>query len=78
LLQSAPNLNDDKTVSSVREIGILGYCVGRGRMKPDPERLRPLQRLPTRRNARPLKKGRWVYLHVMPDVQQISTSKLNC
>jgi len=39
-------LNESKTVSSVPEIGILGYRVGYGTMKPDPERLKPLREVP--------------------------------
>ena len=39
-------LNEDKTISSVSEVSILGYCVSHGVMKPDPERLRPLKGLP--------------------------------
>ena len=38
-------LNEDKTISSVSEVSILGYCVSHGVMKPDPERLRPLKEL---------------------------------
>ena len=36
-------LNESKTVSSVTSINILGYCVGKGVIKPDSDRLRPLQ-----------------------------------
>lgn len=39
-------LNDSKTVSSVPELSILGYCVGNGKVRPDPDRLRVLKELP--------------------------------
>ena len=47
------SLNKNKTVESVKYINILGYCVGNGTIKPDPERLRPLQEFPppTNRNS---------------------------
>ena len=34
-------LSDSKTVSSVSDISILGYRVGNGAIRPDPERLQP-------------------------------------
>jgi len=49
-------LNERKTVSSVTPINILGYCVGRGVIKPDCDRLRPLQELPPPGNVRALKR----------------------
>ena len=36
------SLNQSKTVESVKFINILGYCVGNGIIKPDPERFCPL------------------------------------
>lgn len=39
-------LNASKAVKSMRSINILGYCIENGVIKPDPERLRPLQELP--------------------------------
>ena len=39
-------LNDSKTITSVPKIQILGYEVGHGLIKPDPERLRPLKEFP--------------------------------
>ena len=39
-------INDKKTVKSVSSICVLGYWVGNGLIKPDPERQRPLQKLP--------------------------------
>ncbi|XP_064086095.1 uncharacterized protein LOC135201146 [Macrobrachium nipponense] len=39
-------LNEVKSVVSVPKINILGYCVGNNVIKPDPDRLSPLQELP--------------------------------
>ena len=49
-------LNEAKTVSSVNEINILGYCVGNGSIRPDPERLKPLKKLPIPHNMSSLKR----------------------
>ena len=49
-------LNDSKTISSVPYINILGYYVGNGTIKPDPERLIPLQNLPPPNNQKALKR----------------------
>ena len=35
-------LNENKTISSVSDIKILGYVVGNKCIKPDPERVKPL------------------------------------
>ena len=39
-------INESKTISSVPEINILGYCVSQGVIRPDPERLQALMELP--------------------------------
>ena len=39
-------LNHSKSIESVPAINILGYWVGNGIIKPDPERLQPLQEIP--------------------------------
>ena len=39
-------LNNSKAINSVSSINILGYLVGNGIIKPDPERLRPLKQPP--------------------------------
>ena len=46
------SLDPSKTLESVKSINILGYCEGNGTIKPDPERLHPLQEFPppTNRN----------------------------
>ena len=39
-------IKESKTIASVSSINIVGYLVGNGEIKPDPERLRPLRELP--------------------------------
>ena len=39
-------INDLKTVKSVTSLNTLGYCIGSGIIKPDPENLHALQELP--------------------------------
>ena len=62
-------LNHDKTVSSVREVNLLGYCISYGQLKPDPERLKPLLDLPEPTDSASLKRilgmfsyySNWIY-----------------
>ena len=49
-------LNESKTVYGVTELPMLGYCVGNGVIKPDPERLRPLLELPPPVTSKALKR----------------------
>ena len=50
-------LNDSKSVFSATSIKVLGYLIGGGIIKPDPERLCPLRELPPPSNARSLKRA---------------------
>ena len=50
------DLNDSKTISSVSDISILGYRVGNGTIRSDPERLLPLLDLPPPNNTKSLKR----------------------
>ena len=50
-------LNQSKTVSSISEICILGYCVGGNKIRPDPERLRPLLKFPAPTDSKSLKRA---------------------
>ena len=43
---------------------ILGYLIDDGIIKPDPERLRPLQELPPPSNARSLKRALGLYAYM--------------
>ena len=45
-------LNESKSVLSSSTINVLGYLIGNGMVRPDPERLRPLQELPPPTNVR--------------------------
>ena len=49
-------LNDSKTVTSVKNINILGYIVGNMVIKPDPERMRPLIDFPLPNNMNALRR----------------------
>ena len=50
------NLNKTKSVENKSSINILGYCVGDGIVKPDQERLRPLQEYPPPTNTGSLRR----------------------
>ena len=45
-------LNESKSALSSSTINVLGYLIGNGVVRPDPERLRPLQELPPPTNVR--------------------------
>ena len=50
-------LNPDKTISSVTEIAIqLGFLISKGKVRPDPGRMRPLLDLPVPTDERSLKR----------------------
>ena len=49
-------LNENKTISSVSDIKILGYVVGNKCIKPDPERMKPLLNLPPPDNFKALRR----------------------
>ena len=49
-------LNPDKTITSVTEIAMLGFLISKGKIRPDPERMRPLLDLPVPTDERSLKR----------------------
>ena len=49
-------LNENKTISSVSDIKILGYVVGNKCIKPDPERMKPLLNIPPPDNFKALRR----------------------
>ena len=49
-------VNETKSVESKASINILGYCVGDGVIKPEQERLRPLQDYPPPTNVDSLRR----------------------
>ena len=50
-------LNHDKTISSVTEINMIGYLISKGEIKPDPERMEPLLKLPLPHDGASLKRA---------------------
>ena len=56
-------VNDSKTIREVTMRNILGYCVGNGKVKPDPERMKPLQELPLLKNMNSLKRIRVMFAY---------------
>ncbi|QQP40012.1 Uncharacterized protein FKW44_013906, partial [Caligus rogercresseyi] len=56
-------LNDNKSIEGVNEISVLGYVVGNGVVKPDPERMRPLMKLPPPNNLKSLKRVRGMFAY---------------
>ena len=50
-------LNESKTVSSVKSLNILGYCISKNSIRPDPERMRPLLDLPLPRDPPSLQRA---------------------
>ena len=65
-------LNDSKTISSVSSINILGYCVGNNVIKPDPDRLEPLQRLSPPENLKSLKRVLGLFAYYAKWILQFS------
>jgi hypothetical protein len=56
-------LNPSKTVKSVKSINVLGYNVGNGTIKPDTERLRPLQEFPPPTNLASLRRAMGMFAY---------------
>lgn len=61
--------NEQKCIFSTRQLSILGYIVEDGEIRPDPERLKPLQELPVPHDVKSLRRAmglfayyaRWIY-----------------
>jgi len=56
-------LNNSKSISSVTEVSILGYRVGYGVMKTDPERLKPLHELPPPTSKKALQRAMGLFAY---------------
>ena len=69
-------LNKTKSVENKSSINILGYCVGDGIVKPDQERLRPLQDDPPPTNTESLSVEWWACLLTMRSGYQTSLTRL--
>ena len=65
-------LNEDKTISSVTSIGLLGYLVSKGSIKPDPERMRPLMELPIPLDHRALQRALGLFAYYAKWVDRYS------
>ena len=50
-------LNQDKSIISVREINLLGFLISKGEIKPDPDRMQPLNDLPVPHDRPSLKRA---------------------
>ena len=50
-------LNHDKSIISVREINLLGFLISKGEIKPDPDRMQPLNDLPVPHDRPSLKRA---------------------
>ena len=51
------SFNENKTIHSVSSISVLGYRVQYGNIRPDPERLKPLQEFPLPENKKALQRA---------------------
>lgn len=65
-------LNTSKTINKVTTLNNLGYCVGNGRIKPDPERMKPLQELPPPKNMNSLKRIRGMFAYYAKWIPEFS------
>ena len=65
-------LNDSKTIKKVPQIPTLGYVVGNGMIKPDPERLRPLQEMPPPHDMNSLNRIRGLFAYYAKWISQFS------
>ena len=65
-------LNDSKTIEKVTSLNTLGYCVGQGKIKPDPERMKPLQELPLPTNMNILKRVRGMFAYYAKWIPEFS------
>ena len=55
--------NEDKCSYSVSSVNLLGYVIGGGTLRPDPERLRPLQELPPPHDSASLQRVLGMFAH---------------
>ena len=60
-------LNPDKSVIGVTEIQMLGYHISHGVLRPDPDRMEPLVKLPIPKDQKSLKKSKehWDSFHTI-------------
>ena len=65
-------LNDSKTIFGVEKVNILGYCVSKGEIKPDPERLEPLLNLPPPSSKKSLQRALGLFAYYSKWIPQFS------
>ena len=65
-------LNDSKNLWKVAMINTLGYCVGNGKIKPDPERMKSLQELPQPKNMKRFKRIRGMFAYYAKWIPEFS------
>ena len=63
---------NDKGDISKREIGLIGYRVSKGNIKPDPERMEPLKNMPAPSNMKSLKRAVGLFSYYSSWVQNFS------
>ena len=56
-------MNNSKTIENVSSLQTLGYSVGNGVIRPDPERMKPLQNLPPPHNKESLERIRGMFAY---------------
>ena len=65
-------LKDSKTIRQVTTMNTLEYCVGNGKIKPDPKRIKPLQELPPPKNMNSLKRIRGMFAYYAKWIPEFS------
>ena len=65
-------LNDDKTISSVPEIKMLGFCISYLKVKPDPSRMQPLIDLPVPTESKSLKRALGLFSYYSKWIEKFS------
>ena len=65
-------LNDSKTIRKVTTINNLGYCIRNGKIKPDPEQMKPLQELTPPKNMNSLKRNRGMFAYYAEWIPEFS------
>ncbi len=65
-------LNHEKTISSVAEINMLGYCISHQNVRPDPERMQPLLNLPVPTDSKELKRALGLFSYYSQWVQKLT------
>ena len=65
-------LNDSKSVTSTTSIKVLGYLIEDGTIKPDPERLQPLQEFPPPQNVPSLRRALGMFAYYAKWIPEFS------